>query len=284
MDEQYKGRSGLDHQEKITSEQGFSYFGAQAYWGVTKHMGGIDATDELAALCHVDKDRYILEVGCGTGVTVCHLVKRYGCQIMGVDISDRMIGWAKKRAQRKSVGQKVQFGTADAQNLPFEDNAFDAVICESVTAFAEDKQRAVNEYVRVTKAGGYIGMNEGTWIQASPPTSLVEYIDRTMANAKFLPADGWKALLETAHLTDIIGSTYTISAFSQRLNEMKGLDSQDRLDRLRGIKDFVRLYLSNPGFRKYTKEIMPSAEILKNLFAYLGYGVYVGRKGLTMKE
>jgi len=273
----------MERKELSTPEQSFSYFDAQASWGVTKHMGGLDATDELAALCHVVKDKYILEVGCGTGVTACHLVKRYGCQVIGVDISDKMIEWARKRAQRKSVGDKVQFRTADAQNLPFEDNFFDAVICESVTAFPEDKQKAVNEYVRVTKAGGYTGMNEGTWIKAPPPTGLVEYIDRTMARAKFLPADGWKALLETADLTDIIVRTYKLNPFSQRLNEMKGLDFQDRLDRLRGLKDFVRLYVSNSNFRKYAKEIMPSAEIIKSLFAYLGYGMYVGRKEPTVK-
>jgi arsenite methyltransferase len=277
-------RGSMERKELSTSEQGFSYFGAQAYWGVTKHMGGINATHELATLCHIDKDKYILEVGCGTGVSACNLVKRYGCQVIGVDISDRMIEWARKRARRNSVEHKVQFRTADAQNLPFEDNLFDVAICESVTAFPEDKQRAVNEYVRVTKAGGYVGMNEGTWIKASPPTELVEYIDRTMARANFLSADGWKALLETASLTNIIVRTYKINAFSQWLNEMKGLDFQDRLDRLRGLKDFISLFVSSSNFRKYAKEIMPSAEIIKNLFTYLGYGVYVGRKEPTVKE
>ena len=122
-------------------------------------------------------------------------------------------------------------------------------------------------------------MNEGTWIKASPPLELIEYIHRTMVGAKFLPADGWKALLETAGLTDIIARTYKINAFSQRLNEMKGLDVQDRLDRLRGWKDFISLYVRNSNFRKYAKEIMPSVKIIKDLFAYLGYGVYVGSKG-----
>ena len=274
----------MESKKLTTREPAFSYFDIQAYWGVTKHMGGIDATDELAALCHINKDKTILEVGCGTGVTSCHLVKHYGCQVIGVDLSEKMLEWARKRAQRKSIEHRLQFRIANAQNLPFEDNLFDAVICESVTAFPEDKQRAVNEYVRVTKAGGYVGMNEGTWVKASPPTELVEYSYRTMAKAKFLLSDEWKSLLETAGLTDIIVRTYKINAFSQRLNEMQGLDSQDRLDRIRGIKDFVNLLLRNPNFRKYAKEIMPSWMIIKSLFRYLGYGLYIGRKAPIVDE
>jgi len=175
----------MEPSNQTSPRQSFSYFNMQAYWGVTKHMGGVEATDELAALCQIDKDKQILEVGCGTGGTGCHLIKRYGCQVTGVDISDKMIEWARKRAQRKSIEPQVQFRTVDAQELPFEDNLFDAVMCESVTVFPKDNQRAVNDYIRVTKAGGYIGMNEGTWIKPSVPPELIDYIYRTMAGANF---------------------------------------------------------------------------------------------------
>lgn len=268
----------MKNKEASVPEQDFSYFGIQASWGVTKHFGGIAGTNELAALCHIDEGKHILEVGCGTGVTTCHLVKSTGCQVTGVDLSGKMIEWARKRARRKGLERKIRFSIADAQYLPFADNVFDAVICESVTAFPENKQRAVSEYVRVTKAGGYVGMNEGTWVKASPPRELIEFIERSMGNARFLPAEGWQALLQNAGLTEITARTYEINALSQRINEMRGLDFQDRLDRLRGIKDFTRLYISSASFRKYAKEITPSMRIIKSLFTYLGYGVYVGRK------
>ena len=113
----------------------FSYFGVQAYWGATKHFGGSNATEELAEVCHISKDTYVLEVGCGIGLTACHLAKRYSCRVVGVDLSEQMIDLSRKRASREDVADRLEFRTADAQHLPFEDGLFDVVVCESVTAF-----------------------------------------------------------------------------------------------------------------------------------------------------
>ncbi len=150
------GRMQLMSKERLSSEES-SYFGLQALWGATKHMGGLKATEELRESCHIDKDKYILEVGCGTGMTVCYLAKRHGCRVVGVDISEGMIGWSTKRAKRARVEDRVEFKVGDAQDLPFKDALFDAVICESVTAFV-DKQKALSEYIRVTKPGGISGL------------------------------------------------------------------------------------------------------------------------------
>jgi arsenite methyltransferase len=259
------------------SKEEFTYFDAQASWGVTKHMGGLKATAKLADLCHVNQDTRLLEVGCGVGLTSCYLAVRYGCRIVGVDLSDRMVEWASRRAQRKGLQGRAEYFTADAQDLPFDDGSFDVVICESVTAFPEDKQKAASEYARVTTSGGYVGLNEGTWIE-SPPAELVAYAERTMAHARFLTVGEWKALLEGVGLQDVIAQPQQMNALRQRMDEMAGLDWQDWLDRIRGIGSFIGLYLRNPGFRQYAKEITPSMAMIRDVFRYLGYGLYVGRK------
>jgi ubiquinone/menaquinone biosynthesis C-methylase UbiE len=241
-------------------------------------MGGRKATEELAELCRIDEGKYILEVGCGIGMTACYLAKRWGCRVAGVDISERMIDWCNTRAKRAGVEDRVEFRMADARDLPFEDALFDAVICESVTAFPEDKRRAVSEYVRVTRPGGCVGLNEGTWIKTTPPAELVEYIDRTMAQAKFLTPGGWKELLEGSGLTDVVVRTYKLNALSQWVDEMRGVGFRDLTDRLRALNSFLSMVIKSPAFRKYAKEMTPSPKIIKSLFTYLGYGIYVGRK------
>ncbi len=257
------------------SQPEFSYFGVQAYWGTTRHFGALIATEELAEVCHINKDTYVLEVGCGVGQTACHLAKTYSCRLVGVDLSEQMIDLSRKRASREGVADRLEFRTADAQHLPFEESLFDVVICESVTAFLDDPLKAVREYVRVAQPGGYVGLNEGTWIRTPPPTNLVEFIDRTMAKATFLTSDEWRELMGKAGLTDIIGRTHTLTALRQLINEIRGLGFNDLA---RGWCRFFSLYIKSPAFRQYAKEIRPSYAVIKSLFAYLGFGIYVGRK------
>ena len=130
-----------------------SFFDFAAEVGLTKHLGGLEATEKILELCHVGEGSYILDVGCGAGQSSCYIAKKHGCRVVGVDINEMMIERSKERAEREGVKDMVEFRVADAQDLPFADDVFDAVITESVTAFPEDKQMAVNEYARVTKPG-----------------------------------------------------------------------------------------------------------------------------------
>ena len=187
----------------------YSYFGMQSSWGVTKHFGGLRATDELATLCHVGEGKSVLVVGCGIGLTPCHLAKNYRCQVVGVDLSEKMVEWSRKRVARKGLADLVEFRVADAQELPFEDDRFDAVLIESVNAFIPDKPRAFAEYARVIRPGGYVGMNEGTWVKSPPPAELLRFIERTM-EADFQIAEDWKALLFQAGLELTSAKTYRI--------------------------------------------------------------------------
>jgi ubiquinone/menaquinone biosynthesis C-methylase UbiE len=144
----------------METQQTFFDFAAKV--DITKHIGSLEATQALIELCHIGEGKYVLDVGCGVGVTPCSIARRYGCRVVGVDILEGMIERSKERAKREGVMDRVEFRVADAQDLPFEDDLFDAVITESVTAFPEDKQKAVNEYVRVAKPGGYVGLSEST--------------------------------------------------------------------------------------------------------------------------
>ena len=211
-------------------------------------------------------------------MTSWRLAKEYGCTVVGVDLSEEMIAWAEKRAEREGVTGQTKFRVANAEQLPFEDNEFDIVFCESVTAFPEDKQRAVNEYARVTKPGGYVGMNEGTWINYPPPEDLVQYIQNTMENAAFLNQEGWEHLLVEAGLKDIQMVIHQMSILEQWRNQMSGLSAGDRRDTFKAFGSFFSLYLRNHEFREYARKIRPSRSALRQFFKYLGYGIYIGRK------
>ena len=239
-------------------------------------MGGKKATNELITLCHITKNKHILDIGCGTGTTPTHIAKTHNSTVTALDISPKMIQWTKERAERQNVAGKIQLITADAQNLPFKGNQFDAVICESVTVFLQDKQKGLNEYVRVTKPGGYVGINEGTWIKTPPPAELTEYMSGIFSTeAEFLTSNEWEKLLETSGLEDITVRTYRINLPKEFIYGFRQLDLKDFS---RALYRFFFLYIKSPIFRRTIKERYTYRLPIRAFIEYLGYGIYVGRK------
>lgn len=267
-----------DSEPKPTVDR--SYFGMQASWGVTKHPGGLRATDELAARCQVTDRSRVLVVGCGIGVTPCHLAVRRGCQVVGVDVSEKMVEWSRRRVGRRGLASWVELAVADAQDLPFDDGCFDAVIVESVNAFIPDVQRALKQYARVVRPGGFVGMNEGTWVRYPPPPDLLAYIQRTMGST-FRTSQEWVDLIGGSGLDVLSATTHRMTALRQRLDENAGLDATDWADRLRAIGSFVRSMAIDPDMRSYAREIVPSRQVVRDLFEYFGYGLYAARRPLA---
>ncbi len=253
-----------------------TFFDFAAEVGLTKHLGGVEATEELIELCHTGEGEYVLDVGCGAGVTPCFIAKRHGCRVVGVDISEGMIERSEERAQREGVADRVEFRVADVQDLPFEDDIFDAVIGESVIAFPADKQRAVNECVRVTKPGGYVGLNESTWLKVPPPPEVVAWASQDLgANVKALTSDGWAGLLEGAGLKEIVVRIYEINT----QNEARGILQRYGCRGMMGVLcRTLSLYARSPAYRRFVKEVREGGVTPENLDEYLGYGLYIGRK------
>ena len=258
----------------MNKQQEFFDFAAKV--GLTKHIGGIEATEMLIELCQISKDKHILDVGCGAGVTPVFLAKTIGCSVVGVDISEGMVQRSNQRAKKERLTDRIECRIADAQDLPFDDYSFDAVITESVTAFPEDKQKAVNEYVRVTKSGGYIGLNESTWLKVPPPPELIAWASQDLgANVKPLTSDEWTGLLETAGLQGIITRTSDINV----KDEAKGIYRRYGFGGMLGIMfRMLSLFAKSPAYRKFVKQVKKDGVAPRNLDEYFGYGIYVGQK------
>jgi arsenite methyltransferase len=261
----------MGHKKPEMSSPEISYFELQAYVGTTKHMGGFETTKALIESCRIGQDTYVLEVGCGVGATACYLAKKYGCHVVGVDLRESMIARSNERAQKEGVVDRVEFRVADAQDLPFEDALFDAVIGESVLTFIKDKQRVVSECARVTRPGGYVGLNEELWLE-TPPAQLVEQVRQIWDIKPDIPTlEDWMGFLENAGLRDVVVQTYKFDTRRE--------STQVQRYRLQDMwKMFYRtlfLYVKNPAFRKYMSE---RGRLPQDIFRYLGYAIFVGRR------
>lgn len=250
-----------------------TYIDFQADVGITKHPGGVRMTDELVDLCKINEKSYVLDVGCGIGTTTCYLAKKYGCRVVGIDSNVKMIEWSKKWAKEQKVWDKVKFMVADAQNLPFDENTFDAVISESVLSFIIDKNKAMKEFVRVVKKGGYVGINE-TISTEKKDDKWVD--DMLQQHIDIWDKNQLKKLFLNVGLKEVKLKVYKISLFGElkdRLNLIK-------LKRL--FLAWTRLifgYLTNSEYRKRANEMMGSVKVLSKFTKQFGeYGLIVGKK------
>ena len=258
----------------MTQEEHFFDFAAEA--GLTKHFGSVNATDKMVELCRISSDSYVLDVGCGVGATPCYLAKEYGCRVVGVDVLPRMVERSKERAAKMGVTDRTEFRVADAQDLPFDNAIFDAVITESVTSFPKDKQQAVNEYARVIKPGGFVGLNESTWMKVPPPQELVEWVRQDVgATVEPLTADGWRGLLENAGLQDIVVilKPVDVKEESRGILQRYGIGGI-----LSTLTRAFRMYLKKPNYRQFVKDVNQRGLIPEDFNAYFGYGIFVGKK------
>lgn len=95
----------------------------------------------------------VLDVACGSGTAALVAARRY-CEVTGIDYVPALLERARLRAHAE--GFEAEFLEADAQDLPFADDSFDAVVSVYGVQFAPDQHRAANEMLRVTRPGGRI--------------------------------------------------------------------------------------------------------------------------------
>ncbi len=127
------------------------------------HPGGLKATKKLEDTLQINSKTKILDIACGKGSTAFYLAEKYGCSVVGIDISEKLIQEANNTCRKKKLNNQVKFLVANAMNLPFEDNQFDVAISQGILVFVDDKTKTINEASRVIKEGGKAGWIELSW-------------------------------------------------------------------------------------------------------------------------
>ena len=96
----------------------------------------------------------ILDVATGTGDLAIAMLKATPDKITGIDISNGMLEIGRKKIKEKGLEDKITLQQADSENLPFEDNNFDAVCVSFGARNFENLEKGLSEMFRVLKPGG----------------------------------------------------------------------------------------------------------------------------------
>jgi len=117
----------------------------------------------------------ILDVATGTGDLAIAMLKANPNKIVGIDISNGMLEVGRKKITEKGVENKITLQQADSENLPFEDNSFDAVSVSFGARNFENLEKGLSEMCRVLRPGGKLYILEFSQPTAFPFKQLYQF-------------------------------------------------------------------------------------------------------------
>ncbi|CAM3705885.1 class I SAM-dependent methyltransferase [Mycobacterium frederiksbergense] len=187
---------------------------------------------ELVRACRVSAGDRVLDVAAGAGNAAIPAA-RAGATVTAADLTPEL--FAAGRARAAAQGVELDWQEADAEALPFEDDAFDIVMSCVGVMFAPRHQRSADELVRVCRPGGTIGLINWT------PTGFIGQLFATMKPFAPPPPPGaspaplWG---DEAHVTELFGDR--VADVSMRRRTVV-------LDRCSGPLEFREYWKRNYG-------------------------------------
>ncbi len=182
----------------------------------------------------------VLDVATGTGNAALAAARRF-CEVSAIDYVPALLEEGRKRA--RAEGLEVDFGEGDAENIPFQDASFDAVLSTIGVMFAPDQEKAAGELLRVCRSGGKIGLASWT------PDSFVGALFKTLGKHLPPPPPGLKPPL--------------LWGTEDRLRELFG----DSVSSLRATRRIFVFRFPSPRFflehsRRYSGPLVKALEAL----------------------
>ena len=117
---------------------------------------GIDVKwrNKVVTLVGETQPKSILDIATGTGDLAINLVKTNAEKIVGLDISEGMLNVGRKKITKKNLDQTITMMVGDSENLPFEDDTFDAITVAFGIRNFENLEKGLSEILRVLKPNG----------------------------------------------------------------------------------------------------------------------------------
>jgi SAM-dependent methyltransferase len=155
-----------------------------------------------------DNLKKVLDVGCGNGRNL-HYFLRYGFEVFGIDPDPQAVEAVRDlSAGLAPANPQENFVVCRAENLPYEDGAFDLIVCNAVLHFAKDERHfsaMLGSIFRVLKPGGYFFSRLASDIG-------IEMLVKPLGNNRYLLPDGTERFLVNEQVllkyTDELGVLY----------------------------------------------------------------------------
>jgi ubiquinone/menaquinone biosynthesis C-methylase UbiE len=169
------------------------------------HPGGFEATNKLLKYLNITSNSKVIDIACGKGTTAILMAEKFGCNVVAIDIDEKLIEDAKYLTKKKGLENKITYYIGDALKLPFNDNEFDAAISQAMLVLVDDKIKAIQEANRIIKKGGFAGWLELSW-KKEITKDFIEKVSSVicaycMTNVSTF--NGWKKIFSEAGITNL---------------------------------------------------------------------------------
>ena len=123
------------------------------------HAQLAEAQAVLLEMASLAPGEQVLDIACGTGLVTFDAARAVGPggQVVGIDLSERMVGAAQRRASDGKFSN-CRFSRMDAESLAFQDAGFDVVLCALGLMYMPDPKQALREMRRVLRPGGRVSL------------------------------------------------------------------------------------------------------------------------------
>ena len=168
------------------------------------HIGGRQATMDLAAQLDLPHGARVLDVGSGLGGPSRYFAQERGWRVDGIDLTPEYVEVAGRLSRRVGLGDAVSYREASALSLPFPDRTFDGAYMLHVGMNIADKKTAFAEVHRVLKPGALFAIydvmreSDGDFAYPVPWSSAPEtnFIASSEVYRKELVAAGFAIMKE----------------------------------------------------------------------------------------
>jgi len=119
--------------------------------------------------------KQILDIATGTGDFAIESLKLNPDHVTGVDISEGMLNVGREKLKKRKLDDRITLASGDSENLPFEDNKFDAIIVAFGVRNFENLEKGLSEMLRVLRPGGKVVVLEFSKPKSFPFKQLYNF-------------------------------------------------------------------------------------------------------------
>jgi ubiquinone/menaquinone biosynthesis C-methylase UbiE len=242
---------------------------AKLLLGDSFHPGGLKLTERLGQVLQVGPHSHVLDVASGNGTSAFFLAENFGCTVIGVDYGKHNVEAANAAAAERGLLSRVRFEQADAEQLPFADASFDAVICECALCTFPAKPQAAREFARVLRPDGMVGISDLTR-SGELSKGLDGLLGWVACIADALPIESYHELFSSAGLVPQVTESHD-DALVEMVRSV-----QAKLLGIEVMKGLKKIHL--PGIDFTTAKQMAKAALAAIQSGQIGYAIITVEK------